>query len=86
MKTLVKLTAKTRRGKNKINEHGEIWEWDKTAGIRAHITNRVFLISEKDNDWRWIFPTNDPDFIMEVLSIHSPISARLDNAHRCMLV
>jgi hypothetical protein len=73
MKTLVKLIPKTRRAKNKIHEHGEIWEWDKTMAVRlqrshtAQTKDRVFLISEKDKDWRWIHPTDDPDFIMEVL-------------------
>lgn len=64
----IKLSGKTLHGKNRINQHGEIWTIIKTEGARVYIEseNRTFTIGErKVKDGRWIDLNNDPNFKVE---------------------
>lgn len=59
----VKLKGKTRHGKNRVHEWGEIWTVirdDKFDGFPAW-----FLQSQCENDTRWVHKENDKNFEIE---------------------
>ena len=70
----LKLTAITRHGHNKINQHGNVYEVLKLSMKVSCLNNRPgFLIESLENtcklsskvwqkDWRWIACENDMDF------------------------
>lgn len=47
----VKLEGKTKKGRERIKQHGEIWNVDE----RWSNSDRVLLFSVKTNDWRWVW-------------------------------
>lgn len=71
----VRLKAKTQHGKNRIEQHGDVWEvvsisvrqqkmW--LASLKA--TFRLSREHEKSKDCRWLHLNNDTDFeIVEVV-------------------
>ena len=68
----VRLIGKTLHGKNRIHQHGDIWEVvDFTADrwkLRSlYKTLGGFSDGHKEKDERWVFPKNDPNF--EVIEI-----------------
>jgi hypothetical protein len=66
----VKLTAKTKHGKDRIAQHGKLWRVKsigKFAGLPAislESMNKTFKNGEKwEKDWRWVkMSGEDPDF------------------------
>ena len=77
MMEIVILRGKSRRGRNKISEHGERWRvtkrrtaraYDKIAGpfgdLRLESIGCECPSCQKFGcqDWRWIFEANDPNF------------------------
>lgn len=57
----VKLTGKSRHGKNRVREHGDVVQ---VKFVKAD----EFSTTAKDGDWRWIKKRDDPNFIWEILS------------------
>lgn len=59
----VKLTGISRKGKNRINQFGDIWI------IKKNRDFDMLLRSEKGNDrtcdLRWVWKKNDPNFEVE---------------------
>lgn len=52
---IIKLTPKTRHGKNRVREHGDT--------VRVEIVKESsFSTTAPDGDWRWIDNVNDRDF------------------------
>ena len=71
MMEVVILRGKSRRGRNRIKEHGERWRvlrHSKMAGpfgdLRLESIGCECPSCQKFGcqDWRWIFETNDPNF------------------------
>ena len=50
----IKLIPKTRHGKNRVHQHGDIAE---VVGIKES----MFSVKTPDGDWRWIDRWNDSD-------------------------
>ena len=67
--TRIILKGKTRHGKNRIHQHGEVWNVigeGKFQGADAwHLQslNKTFKVKgEKFHDGRWVLKNNDPNF------------------------
>lgn len=68
----VKLSSKSRHARNRIAQHGEIWN------VISETPEEILLRSERktwrdvnglfSEDKRWIFKKNDPDFSFVVLT------------------
>ena len=61
----VKLKGKSRKGKNRVHEWGEIWTVirdDKFDGRPAW-----GLETQCGKDWRWVHKENDKDFEVEII-------------------
>ena len=65
----LRLSGKTRHGKNRINQHGSLWLVRFEGTFMGHPAWRVSSMwmteGPKDNkglDSRWILKQNDPDF------------------------
>jgi hypothetical protein len=81
-KIMVHLTAKTRRGQNKIDQHGDTWNVRKTEvswlspntlliesqlkTFKAHMGTGV--AQEWQTDWRWVSLTADKDFHVRMVA------------------
>jgi hypothetical protein len=77
----VRLTARTRRGQNKIDQHGDVWHLHKVEPtfmgsdtmlleskektFQAHVG--VGQVQEWQTDWRWVSMHKDKDFVVEIL-------------------
>lgn len=69
-KALIKLTAKSHKGKNRIRENGEIWVVIREGILLNNVMvsipgdNNMLLIHPLDNELnlRWIRIENDRDF------------------------
>lgn len=65
----VKLTGITRHGKNRVNQHGNIWHIvDETLEEFLLISlGQTFSLGRGvfSEDKRWVFKKNDPDFRVE---------------------
>lgn len=60
----VKLKGKTRKGKNRLYEHGSIWKVLRKAQFNKDAA--LFLQSSKDhNHYRWVLLNEDDDFSIE---------------------
>ena len=55
----VKLIGKTKKGRERIKQHGEIWTVEQT--MRTNLTNHLLLVAA-DGDWRWVFEHGDLNF------------------------
>ena len=55
----IKLIPKTRHGKNRVHEHGDV-------GTISNIRSASFLSITPDGDWRWIDLSDDRDFNWEL--------------------
>ena len=73
---LLKLTGKTNHGKNRINQHGEIWRVKEDSTFRGqpawHLqsidkTFGGFKDGHRDFDGRWVLKQNDPNFDWEIV-------------------
>lgn len=66
---MLKLRGKTRKGKNRVKEHGEFWEIleEKHADCCNGIGWLIIPKNGDENAIRWINKTNDPDFEVEVV-------------------
>jgi hypothetical protein len=78
---MVHLTAKTRRGQNKIDQHGETWHVRKTEPTflgpdtllleSMHKTFKAHAgvgdLVEWQTDWRWVNLHKDKDFIVRLV-------------------
>ena len=69
----VRLTGKTKHGKNRVKENGEIWKVTRIAE-KVHFPRAIggpgpflFLISLKSgtDDIRWVSEIGDPNFEVE---------------------
>lgn len=77
---LIKLTAKTHKGKNRIKENGNIWEVIHEGIMLNHVMvnipgdNDSMFICPVDNELnaRWIKIENDPNF--EWTEIYRPVA------------
>ena len=61
----LKLSGKTRHGKNRIAQHGIHWlvQSDGTfKGNPAWLVSSMHKSDKGDFDWRWILKTNDQNF------------------------
>ena len=64
----LKLSGKTRHGKNRIASHGIHWlvQADGTfKGNPAWLVSSMHKSDRGDFDRRWILKQNDPDFVVE---------------------
>ena len=60
----VRLTGKTRKGKNRLYEHGSIWKVLRKAQFNKDAA--LFIQSLKDsNHVRWVLLNQDDDFSIE---------------------
>lgn len=70
----VKLTGKTKHGKNRVREQGQDWVVVKVAKnkLLSDSWEKDFaLLMQPDNqseDWRWVAVQDDKNFDVEVLS------------------
>lgn len=70
----VKLTGKTKHGKNRVREQGQDWVVVKVAKnkLLSDSWEKDFaLLMQPDNqseDWRWVAVQDDKNFDIEVLS------------------
>ena len=70
MPSLLKLKGKTRHGKNRIHQHGEIWRVQAESTFRGQPAwslrsmAKTFSVGpgEKDFDGRWVLKNDDPNF------------------------
>ena len=72
----LRLSGKTRHGKNRINQHGSLWlvkSEDTFNGQPAwHVQSMWRTEGPKDNkgfDSRWVLKQNDPNFEVEIDAI-----------------
>lgn len=58
------LIGKTRRGKNKIREHGEYWDVVDRWDCVQCLDNKpgILVVSIQDQDVRWVAVENDSHF------------------------
>ena len=70
MKTIT-LKAKTKHGKDRINQHGAVWEIERENTFRGqpawglkslNATMGGFSDGVKRHDGRWVLKENDPNF------------------------
>lgn len=70
----VRLTGKTKHGKNRVREHGEIWTVNSITE-KVHFPRAIkgsgpflFLIpSSGSDDMRWVSEVGDPNFEVELV-------------------
>lgn len=58
----VRLTGKTKKGKDRVRMHGRVWlviPNDNKPGF-------LFIKSMDGNDFRWVKPVDDPNFNVEL--------------------
>ena len=55
----VKLIGRTKKGKERVKQHGEIWTVKETQ--RENLEDRL-LLEAPDGDWRWVFSKSDLNF------------------------
>lgn len=60
--TQVRLTAKTKHGKNRLQQQGDIWNVE-----RFGKTGNVLSTLEDPSYWRFVHHANDEHFEMEVI-------------------
>lgn len=60
---LVKVTAKSNKGRNRIAEHGDIWLVKKQWG------NQLLIETGEDNGngLHWVYGIEDPDFALKLI-------------------
>ena len=59
----VKLKGKSRKGKNRIREHGDTWTiLERRENVRCCIGPALLIKSADGKDLRWISERNDRDF------------------------
>ena len=66
----VKLIGKTLHGKNRVHQHGDIWEVlccqnGQFGPLGLQSLNKTFggfTDCHKEKDWRWVLPENDLNF------------------------
>lgn len=65
----VTLKGKSLKGKNRVREHGSIWQVEKEQLFRG---SHALLLSA-GTDQRWVLLENDPDFeiVMDANSAHN---------------
>ncbi len=68
----VKLTGKTKHGKNRVREQGAVWIVVKVKPgmLFCDDKEKEFALLRKDNpsqDWRWVALKDDKNFSVEVL-------------------
>lgn len=69
MRKFAKLTAKTKHGKDRIHQHGNLWEIVGDGNFRGQKAwnlkslERTFL---GGFDGRWVLKQNDPDFTVDL--------------------
>lgn len=61
MTNQVKLKGRTLKGKNRIREHGEIWNV-LPSPVTPPLPNSLFLESVQTQETRWVHKTGDRDF------------------------
>jgi hypothetical protein len=66
----VRLTGKTRHGKNRVREHGELWNVESETEMliaRPKLKGPFLFLrpANGSNDMRWVAEKNDPDFALE---------------------
>ena len=65
IKNLSRLTGKTKKGRERVRQHGEFWRVD----MPHSLPHRLLLWSEKTGDWRWGWiDGEDVHFTVEGLS------------------
>jgi hypothetical protein len=62
----VKLIGKSKKGKERVKQHGEIWNVKEVQ--RENLEDRLLLMAP-DGDWRWVFSKSDLHF--EVVNLCS---------------
>ncbi len=71
MKLRYKLIPKTLRGKNKLQNKVNLWEQIETGSFFWNDKEKVCIQeinpAKAIPDSRWVHPTNDPDFTLEVV-------------------
>jgi hypothetical protein len=66
----VRLIGKTRHGKNRVREHGELWIVEKECEkilARPGLKGPFLLLTPENgsDDWRFVAVHDDPDFNVE---------------------
>ena len=78
MNRQIHLTACTRRGFNKLTQHGEVWEIRRTeidGTVLLESVGKTFKAHNPDlpegfemqTDWRWVHLHDDPDFEVNII-------------------
>lgn len=67
MNQRVQLIPKTRKGKTICHNRGFLWDLDPVtmAGVTPPDT-RLFIRSQDGLDFRWVHPTDDPNFEVSI--------------------
>lgn len=61
----VRLKGKTRHGKNRINQHGDVWEVidEQLTRVLLQSLEETFKTTKgRQKDWRWISSVDDKNF------------------------
>jgi hypothetical protein len=61
----LRLIGVSKRGKQKIKEHGEEYKFIRLDDVQFAPGKHILVESLKDGQRRWIREKDDPDFIME---------------------
>jgi len=67
---LVRLKGKTLKGKNRVQEKGEIWKVIQKSEGTQWVKRGELLVQPVDNDWqyaRWVDPDGDEHFTVEFI-------------------
>jgi hypothetical protein len=59
---LVKLKGISKKGRERVKQHGEWWKVIDARGDALLLTNSLPLQAVKDGDWRWVKTVGDPHF------------------------
>ena len=66
MPSLLKLKGKTRHGKNRIQQHGEIWRVERESTFRGQpawsLRSMAKTFGGREFDGRWVLKNDDPNF------------------------
>jgi len=73
---IIKLSGKTRHGKNRIRENGELWRVGTVDGADSSILTTKVCVHpvnpERSEEWRWVDIPNDEHMEIVVTDLEEP--------------
>ena len=68
MTKILRLKGISNHGKNRVREHGELWKVTEHSS-KTHVMrlNEIFIESLETGDSRWVNPSEDRNFEVEVI-------------------